>query len=163
MCKKLTLGFLVFSFVVVLDSPVSNHAYADAAFKSAYDRYYKKNEAPQTSAQKALHGKKTSCFTCHEKGRKGKDAKTYRNSYGKEVAKLLHKGEKEGAKFDRKSFAKLLKAEFRKNKNPNKPGEAEKRLQRAFVALEKVKAPNGKTYGENFARGIPPDELTVTK
>lgn len=146
----------------------SNCAYADAAFKTGYDRYYKKNAEPKTPAQKALSGKKTSCFTCHEKGRKGKDAKTYRIPFGNELFKLLHKvdkkkGDKESEKFDRKSFAKLLKAEFKVNKNPNKAGEAEKKLQQAFIALEKLKAPNGKTYGKNFAEGISPGELTEAK
>ncbi len=135
----------------------------DAAFKTGYDRYYKKNAAPETPAQKGLSGKKTSCFTCHEKGKKGKDAKTYRIPFGKELSKLLHKGDKDGKEFDRKSFAKLLKAEFKVNKNPNKPGEVEKRLQQAFVALERLKAPNGNTYGEKFAEGIPPNELTEAR
>ena len=150
-------------FAILCVQANSNRAYGDAAFKTGYDRYYKKNAAPKTPSQKALSGKKTSCFTCHEKGKKGKDAKTYRIPFGKELSKLLHKGDKDGKKFDRKSFAKLLKAEFKVNKNPNKPGEVEKKLQQAFVALEKLKAPNGKTYGEKFAEGIPPNELTEAR
>ena len=150
---------LILAFVGFCFEADSNRVYADSAFKTGYDRYYKKNAEPSTPAQKALSGKRTSCFTCHEKGRKGKDAKTYKIPYGTELSKLLNKSSEEGEEFDRKGFAKLLKAEFRANDDPNSPGESERKLQQALVALESLKAPNGKTYGENFAEGVAPNEL----
>lgn len=155
-----TVLFLVASLFI---GTGAQSLHGDAAFKMGYDRYYKKVESPVSPAQKGLKGKKTSCFTCHEKGRKGKDAKKFRNPYGEQFGKLLAKGAKKDEKFDRKEYAKLLKAGFKSSKDPKKPSEPEKRLQAIFKGLEKLEASNKKKYGENFAKGLTPDALALKK
>lgn len=131
---------LVVLGLVAAVSLVSSTSLALSPFKKAFDEKYVKTSG---NADYQAAFKKTSCNTCHVKGKK----KDFVNAYGWELAELI-----EGSAKDRIDAAK-------KEGSDAKKAEEEKVLKELVAALKKVeaiKSPSGETYGELFkAHGLP--------
>ena len=125
-------------------------AFALPKFKTAFSDKYLKDHKDADFTKLA---KKESCNACHLKGLKKKVANL--NPYGKELSKLI-----EGDAKHRQDEAKA--------KGGKAAADAElevilKELDKAFVAVAKVKSPTGDTYGERIATAKLPVDPEVTK
>lgn len=100
--------------------------------------------------------KSVSCFTCHSRKADvaakdleafSKNSKSFRNSFGKQLSKLLE------GKNTTKRLTDVKKLEFKDPKKRKATEEVTKDFLEALKKIEPVKSPSGATYGELLKKG----------
>ncbi|MES1212978.1 MAG: hypothetical protein ABUL64_00185 [Singulisphaera sp.] len=89
-----------------------NTAHAIAPFKKEFDELYVKTSKNEDFVAAA---KKANCLICHGKNAEGKEDKKIRNAYGKALAKLLTKKDKD----DTAKIKSALETVAKEKSNPD--------------------------------------------